>query len=77
MVNVDSIGLLTKIIENMSVTSIIDDGKVTIVQGVNGILLCKESWMNKQNSTGDWEVAAPIFTSDHEEMEMKNNNGNR
>lgn len=30
----------------MSVTNIIDEEEVTIVQGVNGILLCRESWMN-------------------------------
>lgn len=33
----------------MSVTKIIDEENVTIVQGVNGILLYKEGWMKEKN----------------------------
>ncbi|WP_200880420.1 hypothetical protein [Porphyromonas sp. COT-052 OH4946] len=52
----------------MSVTNIIDDERVTIVQGVNGILLCQEFWMadksdrwdrNHPNAIGDTEADGP------------------
>ena len=33
----------------MSVTEIIDEENITIVQGVNGILLYKEVWMKEKN----------------------------
>lgn len=33
----------------MSVTKIIDEENITIVQGVNGILLYKEGWMKEKN----------------------------
>lgn len=31
---------------NMSITNIISDETVTLVQGVNGICLCEESWIS-------------------------------
>lgn len=34
----------------MSVTNIIDDPNVTIVQGVNGIRLCEEGWMTQRRN---------------------------
>ena len=51
----------------MSVTNIIDDERVTIVQGVNGILLCQESWMadkshrwdRNHHAIGDTEADGP------------------
>lgn len=33
----------------MSVTNIIDERNVTIIQGVDGICLCEESWMKKKS----------------------------
>ncbi len=33
----------------MRVTKIIDEENITIVQGVNGILLYKEGWMKEKN----------------------------
>ena len=33
----------------MSVTKIIDEENITIVQGVNGILLYKVGWMKEKN----------------------------
>ena len=33
----------------MSVTKIIDEENITIVQGVNGILLPQEGWMKETN----------------------------
>ena len=33
----------------MSVTKIIDEENINIVQGVNGILLYKEGWMKEKN----------------------------
>ncbi|SUB88807.1 Uncharacterised protein [Porphyromonas macacae] len=35
----------------MSVTNLIDDERVTIVQGVNGICLCRESWMMEKKDS--------------------------
>ena len=31
----------------MSITTVIDEENVTIVQGINGIMLYKEEWMKK------------------------------
>ncbi|WP_257998830.1 hypothetical protein [Hoylesella buccalis] len=33
----------------MSITTIIDEENITIVQGINGIMLYKEEWMKKTN----------------------------
>ena len=33
----------------MSITTFIDEENVTIVQGINGIMLYKEEWMKKKN----------------------------
>ena len=45
----------------MSVTNIIDDEWVTIVHGVNGILLCQESWMADKSDR--WDRNHPNATS--------------
>lgn len=34
----------------MSVTNLIDDGNVTIVQGINGIRLFSESWVHQRKN---------------------------
>ena len=31
----------------MSITNIICNGEITLVQGVNGLFLCEESWVEK------------------------------
>lgn len=31
----------------MSITNLVDDEKITMIQGVNGIRLCEEVWMKK------------------------------
>lgn len=53
----------------MSVTNIIDDEEVTIVQGVNGILLCRESWMSQKIGTWDAENADSVSISKSEDFE--------
>ena len=45
----------------MSVTNIIDDERVTIVQGVNGILLCQKSWMADKSHR--WDRNHPSATN--------------
>lgn len=52
---------ITKNILSMSVTNIIDDERVTIVQGVNGILLCQESWMADKSDR--WDRNHPSATN--------------
>ena len=32
----------------MSITTVIDEENVTLVQGINGIMLFKEEWMKKK-----------------------------
>lgn len=34
----------------MSVTNFIDDDRMTILQGVNGICLCEETWMVRRKA---------------------------
>ena len=43
----------------MSITTVIDEENVTIVQGINGIMLFKEEWMKKKKQ----EQTAIISTS--------------
>lgn len=61
----------------MSVTNFIDDEKVTIVQGVNGILLCRESWMTGKKEGWDSENSEGISISETEEMEKDIHNDNQ
>lgn len=35
----------------MSITNIINDDEVTLVQGVNGLFLCEESWITESRKT--------------------------
>lgn len=37
----------------MSITTVIDEENITIVQGINGILLYKEEWMKKKKARID------------------------
>ncbi len=34
----------------MSITNIISNGEITLVQGVNGLFLCEESWAQSRKS---------------------------
>lgn len=53
----------------MSFTNIITEGNVTIVQGVNGIRLCQESWM-KQAGKGKKAHSKP-FTCASERIDSQ------
>ena len=48
----------------MSITTVIDEENVTIVQGINGIMLFKEEWMKKKKQ----EQTAIISTSVEDSM---------
>lgn len=43
----------------MSITNIICNGEITLVQGVNGLFLCEESWVTNtccDMAMTDWEL---------------------
>lgn len=35
----------------MSITNIISNGEITLVQGVNGLFLCEESWVTQSRKS--------------------------
>ena len=45
----------------MSVTTIIDEENITLVQGVNGILLHKEGWMKEKKERNHCSIGVSCF----------------
>lgn len=48
----------------MSFTNLIDYGSITMIQGVDGIRLCEESWMKSRFD----KTAKPLVISSYEEV---------
>lgn len=51
----------------MSITNIISNDEVTLVQGVDGIFFCEESWITQSRAASRSEEAFP-----EEVIEIKN-----
>lgn len=52
----------------MSITNIICNGEITLVQGVNGLLLCEESWVTQSRKS-----ALPREALNKRLLELKKN----
>ena len=46
----------------MSITNIICNGEITLVQGVNGLFLCEESWVTQSRKSALPREASVSYT---------------
>lgn len=52
----------------MSVTNLINDEKMTILQGVNGICLCQESWMTDKKEKAEIQTMDYLLSNSDDEQ---------